>query len=358
LSTGHTAKGLSGLAFLKRIGSTTITNDNTKNMYGLNSGERTTTFDNTILHTIYSKMAEYLAESTATFSRVCGDDEIKVYPTRDEAEKYYTAVTNLGFRLQKVKQLLSTHEGEFLQLNTCKGGVLYQPIITPVVRAIHPFISSVHGKRISVCNNIFIDHMTRFLRCSNNQWDYQYFIKLFSTWYKVPDATDHNKGWYLLDDTRQLEAINKDYSETTINYVCKQWGPIINSKINSSIQRIKQIMIPEIYMGSKAQCLVQLENLLVPHLAAYATKSRYKFNPEHFNYTRNIPLNKFKNSLTQTGLPITVTSLNEFYEIYKELKPNEKTNVSYVDEVPNPDPTIVHNYGPLLSGQLLAAIRL
>jgi len=90
---------------------------------GLSSGERDTARDNTLLHSIYSKLVEqattrwYSEFRPAARTQKCGDDEIAIGMRWSHAMLYFDEHARQGHALQPRKLMCSTAVGEFLQYN-------------------------------------------------------------------------------------------------------------------------------------------------------------------------------------------------------------------------------------------------
>lgn len=110
---------------------------------GLFSGERNTARDNTLLHNIYKRMMLTLLSlvhptcPAPLYITMCGDDEDGLHATQDAAIKYYAVGAAVGWHFNPVKQLLSRHKHEFLQVEAHGSALPSQPLISTVVAFIH-----------------------------------------------------------------------------------------------------------------------------------------------------------------------------------------------------------------------------
>lgn len=107
---------------------------------GLGSGDRDTARDNGLLHLAYHRVILRLLkavrpESEVRFFRACGDDEVAVFSSAEAAKDYVRVAAAVGFALNPVKQLLSDHVAEFLQINTTQHNVAVQPLASCVAGA-------------------------------------------------------------------------------------------------------------------------------------------------------------------------------------------------------------------------------
>jgi hypothetical protein len=112
--------------------------NNVKINQGLSSGERDTARDNTTLHLAYAQVAYnaagYSGQINANhFFRCCGDDEIIVGMTWEQALDYTDELQLEKHILQKRKILLSQTHGEFLQYNMFSDGRLPQQPLAPAL---------------------------------------------------------------------------------------------------------------------------------------------------------------------------------------------------------------------------------
>lgn len=107
---------------------------------GLGSGDRDTARDNGFLHLAYHRVIFRLVQEAVPgakvlFFRACGDDEVMVVNSQAAADAYVQIAELIGFSLNPVKQLLSGHVAEFLQINTTGSSVAVQPLASCVAGA-------------------------------------------------------------------------------------------------------------------------------------------------------------------------------------------------------------------------------
>jgi len=106
---------------------------------GLFSGERNTARDNTLLHNVYKRMMISLAATISpnwkqpAWVCMCGDDEDGLHITQTDAVLYYAVGAAVGWHFNPVKQLLSQHQHEFLQIMTHGDAMPTQPYAAAVV---------------------------------------------------------------------------------------------------------------------------------------------------------------------------------------------------------------------------------
>nr|WAK73612.1 RNA-dependent RNA polymerase [Phytophthora palustris toti-like virus 4] len=116
---------------------------------GLSSGERDTARDNTMLHTVYQRMAESVLNTNYgsmdyTFKRFCGDDEIIIGMQWLHAIEYIAELKRQKHGIQSRKIMMSRTTGEFLQYNfTTDGSLPTQPLAPALVN----FLSGSWYKR-------------------------------------------------------------------------------------------------------------------------------------------------------------------------------------------------------------------
>jgi hypothetical protein len=321
---------------------------------GLSSGERDTARDNTTLHLAYAQVAYnaagYNGQINANhFFRCCGDDEIIVGMTWEQALDYTDELQMEKHILQKRKILLSQTHGEFLQYNMFADGRLPQQPLAPAI------INFVSGSWYKATNYDPIQIPKQVADASAGLYrrgmDMNTARKLTisccnwlceeTAWRKRLNATDLFGAEQPMPDEPQREALQTitatDMQKTPavrdyVNYVCAKYPELISDGNVHSVTRMawNSVYAQPIAEVTKRVKIIEKDDDIVNTPKPKNNVDTYKLTKQWLNAPANDRTDPMELLAFACGLPAKMLKTTKLVmQAYSSMTPGQRSLLNY-----------------------------